>query len=77
MIVLLEASYDAGAHLNFMDVAIDDPSNPYSLRLRLKALKTDPFRRGVDIFMDQTHNELCPIEAMSHTWRKGEEGKVL
>ena len=64
MAVLSEASYDAGAHLNFVDVAIDDPSNPSILRLRLKASKMDPFRRGVDIFMGRTHNELCPIETM-------------
>ena len=31
MTVLSEASYDAGAHLNFADVAID-PSNPSILR---------------------------------------------
>ena len=64
MTVVSEALYDAGAHLNFADVAIDDPSNPSILRLRLKASKMDPFRRGIDIFMGRTHNELCPIEAM-------------
>ena len=64
MTISSEASYDAGAHLNFADVAIDNPSNPSILRLRLKASKTDPFQRGVDIFIGRTHNELCPIEAM-------------
>ena len=59
-----EGAYDAGTHLNFADVAIDDPKNPSLMRIRLKSSKTDPFRNGVDIFLGRTKNQLCPIEAM-------------
>ena len=59
-----EMAYDAGAHLNFADVAIDDPKNPTLMRIRLKASKTDPFRNGVDVYLGRTRNQLCPIEAM-------------
>ena len=59
-----EGAYDAGTHLNFADVAIDDPKNPTLMGIRLKSSKTDPFRNGVDIFLGRTKNQLCPIEAM-------------
>ena len=36
---------------------------PSSLRIRIKASKTDPFRQGVDIFMGRTGNELCTVVA--------------
>ena len=36
---------------------------PSSLRIRIKASKTDPFRQGVDIFVGRTGNELCPVAA--------------
>ena len=34
-----------------------------SLRIKIKASKTDPFRQGVDIFVGRTGNELCPVVA--------------
>ena len=59
-----ESSYDPGVHLNFGDIAIDDPAKPTLLRIRLKASKTDPFRRGVDVFVGRTDSDLCPVAAM-------------
>ena len=59
-----EAGYDPGAHLNYKDICIDNPTNPTLMRVRLKASKTDPFRRGIDIYVGRTYNKLCPIEAM-------------
>ena len=59
-----DSTYDATAHLSFGDVAIDNLSNPSLMRVHLKTSKTDPFRKGVDIYLRRTHNELCPISAM-------------
>ena len=59
-----DKAYDPTAHLSFSGVAIDDPQNPSIMRIHLKTSKTDPFRKGVDIFLDQTYNELSPISAM-------------
>ena len=42
--------YDPGAHVSFTDVAIDDRSNSNLMRIRIKASKTDPFRKGDDIY---------------------------
>ena len=45
-------------------LAIDDPEKPSVLRIRIKASKTDPFRKGVDVYLDRTNKELCPLEAI-------------
>ena len=34
------------------------------MQIQIKASKTDPFRKGVDIYLGRTHNDLCPIAAM-------------
>ena len=59
-----EADYDPGVNLNFSDVAVDSKSNPSLLRVHKKASKTDPFRKGIHIFMGSTGNDLCPVNAM-------------
>ena len=59
-----ESAYDPGAHLTYSDVSIDDPGHPSLMKLRLKASKTDPFQKVVDIVMGRTYNELCPNEAI-------------
>ena len=59
-----DTTYDEGAHLNFLDVAVDSYENPQVMKVRIKASKTDPFRMGVDIFLGRTHKELCPVIAM-------------
>ena len=56
-----ETAYDPGAHLSFADVSVDTPR---MVRVKLRSSKTNPFRKGVDIFVGRTHNKLCPVEAM-------------
>lgn len=59
-----EKAYDPSGHLSFNDVAIDNPNSPQLLKVHLKASKTDPFRKGVDIFLGRTRGDLCPVAAM-------------
>ena len=59
-----EGAFDPGAHLSFNDIAIDNLSNPSVMQVRIKASKTDPFRKGIDIYVGRTENDLCPIAAM-------------
>ena len=59
-----ENGFDPAVHLSFADLAIDSQSNPTSLRIRLKQSKTDPFRRGIDVFVGRMGNLLCPVTAM-------------
>ena len=52
--------YDASVHLSFGDVALDSTHNPTVAQVRIKASKTDPFRQGISIFLE----ELIPSYAL-------------
>lgn len=56
-----DAGFDKGAHLAFGDIKVDNPRNPQSLQIRIKASKTDPFRQGVAIYVGRTNMPLCPV----------------
>ena len=59
-----EATYDQSVHLNMSDIAIDSTASPSSVRVSIKASKTDQFRRGVDIYVGKTNNPISPVEAL-------------
>jgi hypothetical protein len=56
--------YDADQHLSVGDVALDAVKSPSLVRVSIKASKTDPFRRGVNVFLGKTDNDLCPVAAV-------------
>ena len=62
--VTCDGTFDPGTHLRFDDIAIDNPENPSVMQVHIKVSKTDPFRKGVDIYVGRTNNGLCPIAAM-------------
>ena len=43
---------------------MDCLDKPTTLRLRLKASKTDPFRVGVNVLVGKTGGPLCPVMAV-------------
>ena len=47
------------------DVSLNDSVNPSMVRVHIKASKTDPFRRGVYVYLGKTGNELCPVAAVA------------
>ena len=59
-----ESAFDPNTHLSFKDVSIDCIENPKIVKLNLKASKTDPFRKGVEVVLGKTDNELCPVTAL-------------
>ncbi len=59
-----DGSFDCKAHMTYEDVSVDNVTNPQKVKVRLKASKTDPFRKGVDIVIGRTQNKLCPVTAM-------------
>ena len=59
-----EGGYDPGVHLSYGDVALDDPRQPSFVRISIKQSKTDPFRRGVQLFVGRTGSDLCPVGAL-------------
>jgi len=46
------------------DVSVDNRTCPRLLQVATKQSKTDPFRRGVNIYLGTTDNTICPIKAM-------------
>ena len=47
------------------DVQVDSREHPSVVRVRIKASKTDPFRRGVLLYLGRTDNLLCPVAAIT------------
>ena len=64
MTVPSDAEYDDAVHLSVKDIAVDDPAHPSVMQVRIKQSKTDPFRRGIDLFVGKTGSLLCPVAAM-------------
>lgn len=64
MTVPSDGGYDPAAHLSWGDVAIDNPATPSVVRVTIKQSKTDPFRKGVNLFLGRTGTELCPVMAL-------------
>ena len=59
-----QSGYDSTSHLSFDDMAVDDPLHPNLVQLTLKASKTDPFRRGMQLVIGSTQDDLCPVAAL-------------
>lgn len=57
--------YDETTHLSLADIALDSHSAPTLLRVHIKSSKTDPFRKGVDLFLGRTVSQICPVKAMT------------
>ena len=59
-----DSGFDASAHLAWGDLAVNDPGQPNVLSVRIKASKTDPFRKGITLFVGKISSGLCPVYAM-------------
>ena len=56
--------YDETSHLSFNSISIDNRDNPKQLKLTIKQSKTDPFRRGVNIYLGATSDIICPLRGI-------------
>ena len=59
------ASFNSSMHLQVADLAFDSLTAPTSLRVIIKASKTDPFRKGCQIHIGRGHPPLCAVSAMA------------
>ena len=59
-----DSAFDPQIHPTLKDIAVDSPSDPSLLQVHLKQSKTDQFRKGIDIFVGRTRNDLCPVAAV-------------
>ena len=74
-----DTGYDPGAHLSFSDIAVDNVTNPSIMQVCIKSSQTDPFRKGVDLYVGCTNTDLCPISAMMAylSCRGGDDGPLF
>ena len=56
--------YDASTSLGTRDISVDSRDNPSMVCVVLRQSKTDPFRKGVSIYLGRTHGDLCPVSAI-------------
>ena len=56
--------FDCTVHMTPRDITVDDLHRPTMLKIHVKSSKTDPTRKGVDLFVGRTWNSLCPVVAM-------------
>ena len=59
-----KAAYDPGAHLSLSDVALASHTKSEVVRITIKASKTDPFRKGVQVYLGKTGADICPVSAL-------------
>ena len=59
------SEYDSSTHLSYGDITFDADHNPSIAQIRIKASKTDPFRKGVMVYLGRTDNDLCPVAALA------------
>ena len=79
MTVPSDTGFDPGVHLSYGDIAVDNPRTPTVMRVAIKQSKTDPFRRGIDLFLGKTSTDLCPVAAMLNylVVRRPQEGPLF
>ena len=58
--------FDESTHLSFNSISFDNRDNPNRLKLIIKQSKTDPFCRGVNIYLGATSNiiKFCPLRGI-------------
>ena len=59
-----DTTYDSSVHLSRGDLAVDNTGVLSVLRVTIKQSKTDPFCRGVNLFLGKKSTDLCPVAAI-------------
>ena len=56
--------FDPSTSLCISDMSVDDRENPSMVCVVLRQSKTDPFRKGISIYLGRTYADLCPVAAI-------------
>jgi len=51
-------------HLSLTDIALDSRDNPCLITVSIKQSKTDPFRKGVTLYLGTTNHPVCPVSGI-------------
>ena len=72
------ASFSPALHLCVCDISVDSDISPSCLRVRIKASKTDPFRKGCFVHIGKGRFPLCALQAiLAYLARRGNSGGPL
>ena len=67
------ACFSPSYHFGAQDIAVDSPSVPLCMRLRIKGSKTDPFRKGAFIHIGLGRPQLCAVHlVLSYLTHRGD-----
>ena len=55
---------DPATHLSINDIVVDNRNSPSLIRVTIKQSKTDPFHKGVRVFLGHTGKAFCPVTAI-------------
>ena len=58
------ANFSPAIHLGVDDIVVDSDTSPSCLRIRIKASKTDPFRKGCYMHIGKGEFPLCAIRSL-------------
>ena len=64
VVVPSDSAFDPNVYLSYTDISVDSHSFPTYVAVNIKASKTDPFRRGVTVYLGRTHSLICPVVAV-------------
>lgn len=64
MTIQLDVSFNPAVRLTRGDLAVDNTATPHSIWVTIKQSKTDPFWKGINLFIGKTSTDLCPVTAM-------------
>jgi len=66
VVISSDASNDPQVNLSLEDVRINSRVRPSVVEVNMKASKTDPFRKGVRVYLGATTTDICPVTAILH-----------
>lgn len=58
------ATYNPVLNMNVSDISADSLDSPSCLRVRIKASKTDPFRKGCYVYIGKANPPFCAVDAL-------------
>ena len=64
IVVPSATTYNPAVHLSYGDLKADNIATPQYIEVIIKASKTDPFRKGVTVYLGSTGAALCPVVAI-------------
>ena len=72
------ASFSPSLHLGVQDIAVDSLSTPSCMRVKIKGLKTDPFRKGAFIHIGRGRPPICAVHSeISYLASRGDRSGPL